>query len=260
MNAAQDRLRAELLDYSRRLHARGWVANHDGNLSVRLRPGEFLCTPTATSKAEVRDENLLVVDEKGTRLSGQGKPFSEWALHGAVYQTRPDAVAVLHAHCPHATALAACGRDLSPPFLPEAVVSLGPTVPLVPLTPPGAAQATALLRFLPFYDAMLLAGNGVLTLGGTIEQAYLRAELVEHLSRIFLLALPAGGVKPLPDSMLDSLLAARKKAGLGPEARGLVLPTASPPKAPGPSERLLSVIREEIASSLSQPGVPKATL
>ena len=50
--------RAELARLLQRLHARGWVANHDGNLSVRLRPGQLLCTPTATSKADVRDETL----------------------------------------------------------------------------------------------------------------------------------------------------------------------------------------------------------
>ncbi|HMY60022.1 MAG TPA: class II aldolase/adducin family protein, partial [Pseudomonadota bacterium] len=104
MNAAESKLRAELLDYCKRLHARGWVANHDGNLSVRLRPGQLLCTPTATSKADVRDETLLTVDESGNRLTGKGKPFSELSLHLAVYKARPDVQAVIHAHCPYATA------------------------------------------------------------------------------------------------------------------------------------------------------------
>lgn len=104
MSPPEARLRAELLDYCHRLHARGWVANHDGNLSVRLRPGQILCTPTATSKAEVREESLLIVDEAGTRLAGKGKPFSELSLHLAVLRTRPDAMAVVHAHPPYAMA------------------------------------------------------------------------------------------------------------------------------------------------------------
>ena len=36
--------REELADFARRLHARGWVANHDGNLTVRLQPGRYLAT------------------------------------------------------------------------------------------------------------------------------------------------------------------------------------------------------------------------
>jgi ribulose-5-phosphate 4-epimerase/fuculose-1-phosphate aldolase len=39
MSPAEAQLRSELLDYCHRLHQRGWVANHDGNLSCRLRAG-----------------------------------------------------------------------------------------------------------------------------------------------------------------------------------------------------------------------------
>ena len=42
-------LRRELAEVARKLHARGWVANHDGNVSVRLPGGGFLATPTAVS-------------------------------------------------------------------------------------------------------------------------------------------------------------------------------------------------------------------
>lgn len=253
MSPPESRLRAELLDYCHRLHARGWVANHDGNLSCRLRPSQILCTPTATSKAEVRDDSLLLVDESGVRLAGPGKPFSELSLHLAVFKTRSDVAAVIHAHPPHATALGSTGRGLEQPFLPEAVVSLGPTIPLVPLTPPGSAQVAALVPLVPFHDVVLIAGNGVLAWGDSIEQAYLRLELVEHLARIFLLALPAGGVRPLPDSMLGPLLDARKRAGLGPEARGLVAPALRPSPAPAATgDRLYSLIREEVAAALSK--------
>ena len=48
------RLRAAVADYARRLHARGWVANHDGNITTRLGENRYLATPTATSKADVQ--------------------------------------------------------------------------------------------------------------------------------------------------------------------------------------------------------------
>src|SRR5579883_3329947 len=89
------RLRAAVADYARRLHARGWVANHDGNVTARLpSDGRFLATPTATSKAEVAADSLLVVDEAGRAVSGSGKPFSEIGLHLTVYRARPDVHAV----------------------------------------------------------------------------------------------------------------------------------------------------------------------
>jgi L-fuculose-phosphate aldolase len=249
---AEQRLRAELVDYSKRLHTRGWVANHDGNLSVRLGSGRILCTPTATSKAEVSADSLLIVDEAGARVSGKSKPFGELGLHLAVLMDRPDAQAVVHAHPPYATALGSSGRGLEC-FLPEAVVSLGPVVPLVPLAAPGPAAVAALRPYLLHFDAVLLAGNGALAWGDSVEQAYLRLELVEHLCRIFLLALPAGGVKPLPVALVPPLLESRRKAGLGPEARGVTAPS---PLAPSPAptaaaqDRIGELIRQEIAATL----------
>lgn len=74
---------------------------------------------------------------------------------------------------------------LDQPFVPEAVVSLGATVPLVPLTAPGSAQVAALSPLVPLHDVVLIAGNGVLAWGDSIEQAYLRLELCEHLCRIY---------------------------------------------------------------------------
>jgi L-fuculose-phosphate aldolase len=247
---SEPRLRAELGDYSRRLHSRGWVANHDGNLSARLVDGRFLCTPTATSKAEVHAENLLIVDASGARVSGRAKPFSEIGLHMCIYKQRPDVAAVVHAHPPHATALAASGRCLEQPFLVEAVVSLGPTIPLVPVSAPGPAAVAALEPLVPFYDVVLVAGNGVFAWGDSVEQAYLRLELCEHLARITLLAQPLGGPKPLPASLLPALLEARRKAGLGPEARGVAAPAVAGPAPLGSADPVAALIRQELAAVL----------
>jgi L-fuculose-phosphate aldolase len=247
------KLRVPIVDYSRRLHARGWVANHDGNLSVRQGDGRFLCTPTSFSKAEVTPDSLVTVDAGGAVVTGRYRPASEITLHLAVYKDRPDVQAVIHAHPPHATALGAAGRGLDQPFLPEAVVSLGAQVPLVPLSAPGPASALALQPFIKLYDAVLVAGNGVFAWGSDLEQAYLRLELVEHLSRIYLLALPAGGVKPLPPALLPSLLESRRKAGLGPEARGVTAPPPPPAASSSSSadgDRLATLIREELAAAL----------
>lgn len=216
------RLRAELVEYSRTLHARGWVANHDGNLTARLAGHRYLATPTATSKARVTGDLLLIVDETGKKVSASGgRAFSELGLHLAVYAARADVNAVVHAHPPHATGFAVAGRSLDVPFIAEAVLSLGPSVPTVPYAAPGPGAASALAQYLEGHDAVLLGNHGVLTWGSDIEQAYLRMELVEHLARIALVAHQLGGVRPLPTSSLAPLAEARAKAGLGPRGRGV---------------------------------------
>lgn len=251
-------LRAEIADCARRLHARGWVANHDGNVSARITGSHdrFLATPTATSKAKITAETLLVVNRHGERVSGSGKPMSELGLHLSVYAHRPDVAAVVHAHPPAATALACTDSTLlERPFMAEAVVSLGPSIPTVPFAPPGEAACTALVPYLAAQEAVLLGNHGVLAWGADVEQAYLRMELVEHLARIALEAERAGGVRSLSASTVTQLLQARNKARLGDPPRTVVACAPPPPGATadvaGPAPNLATLIREEIARVLS---------
>jgi L-fuculose-phosphate aldolase len=258
-------LREQVVEVARRLHARGWVANHDGNVSARLGPGRLVVTPTATSKAAVTLESLVLVDDAGARVGGSKSPPGEVGLHVTVYARRADARAVVHAHPPAATALACAGSKLlERPFMAEAVVSLGPSVPTVPFAPPGREACAALAPFVAEHDAVLLANHGVLAFGSDVEQAYLRVELVEHLARIALDAERVGGVKPLPESAIPALLEARKKAGLGGApvaAPARVVACAPSPTAsveviaPGPAPAapdLATIIREELARALRQ--------
>ena len=270
----------KVADYAQRLHARGWVANHDGNVSVRQGQGRYLATPTATSKAAVRADALVVVDDAGVQVGGRGKPFSEIGLHLTVYQSRGDVNAVVHAHPPTATGFAVAGVPLDEAFLAEAVVSLGPGIPTVPFAAPGAEACRALAGFTRGYDAVLLGGHGVLTWGPDLETAYLRLELVEHLARIALTARQLGGVRPLPSTVLPKLLEARAKGGLGggstppppaspPSSKTKVVVACAPPPPgsdvevydpkraaraavlPSPTE-LASIIRQEIAAALKK--------
>jgi L-fuculose-phosphate aldolase len=266
--------RAAIVRYANLLHTNGWVANHDGNLSARLAKGRILITPTATSKADVDDPSLLVVNDSGERVQGTRNPPGEMALHLAIYSARPDVGAVIHAHPPYATAMACAHQALGAPFIAEAVVSLGPDIPLLPFASPKTPAYTASLQpFLPTYDAVMLANHGVLTWGDSLEQAFLRLELVEHLARVATLALPWGGPKPLPADAFPALLAARRSARLGPSSRGLTdLPAPSSPSAPAapsappPSDAspsftppaafpndLTRIIAEEIANALLKP-------
>jgi L-fuculose-phosphate aldolase len=258
-------LRDAVAGCAQRLHARGWVANHDGNVTARAGAGRYLATPTAVSKRLIEAGSLLVVDEQGERISGTGKPFSEMGLHLTVYRNRPDVHAVVHAHPPAATGLACAGsRLLERPFLPEAVVSLGPSIPTVPFAAPGRAACDALAPFVAEHDAVLIANHGVFAWGADVEQAYLRLELVEHLARIALEAERAGGVKSLPESALGPLLESRRKAGLGraagalqtvvacAPAPGAEVEVVAPGRSRGAAADIATIVREEIVKALKQ--------
>ena len=205
-------LRAQLVNAARRMHARGWVANHDGNASARAGRDRFLITPSSTSKAEVDEGSLVVIDGSGSRVEGLRKPPGETALHLAVYRSRPDAGAALHAHPPYATAFGAARAPLEPMCLPEAVVSLG-RVPLAPFALPGTPQAVeAVSRCAAEAVAMLLPGNGVLAFGPDVGTCFLRVELVEHLAQVLHHARALGGAQPLGAEEMAALLEQNRAA------------------------------------------------
>lgn len=274
MLQASSKLRSEIISVAHKLASHSWVANHDGNVSVRLktqsRTPRYLVTPTATAKAEVNEKNLIEVDELGKRVAGNARPFSEMAMHLEVYRKRSDVGAVLHAHPPYATALACSGSAIiRRPFIAEAIVSLGPLIPTLPFAAPGQDAVQALAQEVMRVDAVLLASHGVFTWGPTLELAYLRMELVEHLAKIATLAQATGGVRPLPEEILEKLLGSRAKAGLGSAAdRALdFAPKAVAACAPAPhanvktishtsssnqgtSPNLAAIIREELSKLL----------
>lgn len=211
------KLRTQIIQTSHRLHQQGWVANHDGNASVRLRGDRLLITATAMSKRDIDDASLLVVDMQGRVLEGRKRAFSELELHLACYRARPEVNVVLHSHSPYATAFGLVGRELAPIVLPEMVVSLGDRVPTLPRRMPKDPEGPNFVaQYAAEYDAFLLSGNGVITLGEDLSQALLRMELVEHYAKILHAACLLGPIEPIGTKEMTALLEARKKAGLGP--------------------------------------------
>jgi L-fuculose-phosphate aldolase len=173
----------QLTYYCQRLDDKGFVANHDGNLTVRFNE-TFLATPTAQAKAVLNSEQMIVLDGEGKKLEGLGNPFSEIKLHLAAYRARPNVNAVIHAHPPYATARGLAGMSLFN-SLPEAVVSIGAQIPVMDYLFPGDSQTDDLIgHMLSVSDVFMMKGNGVLAVGENLEQAYLRLELLEHVCKI----------------------------------------------------------------------------
>ncbi len=153
--------RDEIVRYGRMLHGRGFVAAMDGNLSVRLKNGEILVTPTCLSKGAMRPADLVIVNEEGERLAGRRNVTSEIGMHLLIYRLRPDIQAIVHAHPPTATGFAAAGIPLTEPLVCEVVIGLG-CIPLARYGTPGTSElAKTLEPFVPNYDAILMSNHGV---------------------------------------------------------------------------------------------------
>lgn len=209
------KLKKEIIRFCQKLYKKGFVANHDGNISVKA-GSKLWVTPSAQSKGDVTEDMLVSTDLSGKKISGNYSVFSEIDLHVLAYQLRSDIEVVIHAHPPVATSFAASQTPLSKVFIAEAIVTLGEEIPLV--------TEKDLSPFLPYYDVLLLQNHGVLAIGKTLEQAYYRLELVEHLAKIEWHAKSLGGVKSLPADIVQTLLEKREKQGLSrPKCPAVIL-------------------------------------
>ena len=201
----------EIVRYGKLLHQTGLVAATDGNLSVRLGDGTFLCTPTLMSKGMMTPEDLVVVDAHGHKVSGERNVSSEIAMHLFIYRNRQDVGAVVHAHPPTATGFAAAGMPLDSALCSEIVITLG-TVPLASYETPGTPElAEALAPLVGDHDAILMANHGVVTYGEDLLTAYMNMETVEHYAKIALVTHMLGKQQPLSDTHVNKLREIRMK-------------------------------------------------
>lgn len=213
MTGDESQLRQDLVEFGRMLHAQGFVAATDGNLSVRMADGQFMVTPTGFSKGMLQPEDMVIVDAQGKKLAGQQNPSSEIAMHLTIYRMRPDVGAVVHAHPCTATGFASAGIALDQPLCSEIVITLG-AVPLAPYATTGTMELSESLKpFIPYHDAILMANHGVVTYGSDLSQAYMRMETVEHYAKIVLVARQLGGTRSLDSQELEKLVAVRSRYG-----------------------------------------------
>ena len=187
---------------------------------MRLDDERVLVTPTGMSKGMMKASDLVIVDMEGRKLKGRREVTSEIGMHLAIYQTRPDINAVVHAHPRTATGFAAAGIALNQPLICEVVIGLG-QIPLAPYGTPGTPELAETLKpFIPDFDAILMANHGVVTYGADLQSAYMKMETVEHFAQITLVTHLLGKQQLLEHPDLEKLVSARGRyLGLGSAAR-----------------------------------------
>ncbi|HLZ66738.1 MAG TPA: aldolase [Aliidongia sp.] len=81
------------------------ICNHF-SLALPGADDRYLINPFGVHWAEMRASQLLVLDRDGRIVEGRGEvEATAFHIHSRLHRARTDAVAVLHTHMPHATAL-----------------------------------------------------------------------------------------------------------------------------------------------------------
>ncbi|MGA7562373.1 MAG: class II aldolase/adducin family protein [Desulfobaccales bacterium] len=210
----QAQLKQDIVQVCQMLHRKNYLAATDGNVSVRL-GDQVLLTPSGVNKGMMAEDQVITVDLEGRLLAGTGRPTSELRMHLLVYELRPEAGAVVHAHLPYATACTLAGISLLEPILPEVVITLK-GIPTAAYATPGTEEVPKAIReFIPEFDAILLSRHGAMTVGRDVMDAYNKMEKLEHTARVVLAARLQGVVSPLSDSEVEKLRRLREKYEAG---------------------------------------------
>lgn len=186
----ETRLRDEICRFAKSIFDRGLTGGASGNISARTGDGGLLVTPTGSSMGALDPARLSRFDATG-KLIGGDPPTKEMALHGAFYETRRGAGAVVHLHSTYSVAVSMLPEtdpdNALPPLTAYSVMRLG-KVKLLPYFRPGdPAMGDAVRGLAGRRAAVLLANHGPVVAAKDLGAAVYAVEELEETARLALL-------------------------------------------------------------------------
>jgi len=168
-----------------------------GNISAKIDKATYAITPSGRPYETMSAADIAIINNKGEKLSGKYVPSSETPLHVAIYQSFPQAGAILHTHSIYASTLAVLHQDL-PPIIEDLAQVIGGAVPCAQYALPGTEQlAQNVVAAMGSGPAALMANHGLICWGRDLKEAYLTSELIEKAARLYCQAGALGEVKVL---------------------------------------------------------------
>jgi ribulose-5-phosphate 4-epimerase/fuculose-1-phosphate aldolase len=180
-----------------RLFARfGFDEGAAGHITARdpVNPEQFWINPFGMHFGHVRVSDLLLVDAAGSVVSGTGRVNpAGFAIHSQVHAARPDVVAAAHAHSTYGRAWSALARRLDP-LTQDACAFYhdhevfdeygGVAV--------DTQEAKRIAARLGGGKAVILQNHGLLTVGGSVQEAAWWFIAMERACQVQLVAEAAG--------------------------------------------------------------------
>ena len=209
-----------------RIYRGGLTTTSGGNVSMKL-DGAIWISPGSTDKGSLRADQVVRVSPAGIAV-GAGRPSLELVFHQAIYEARPDAGAVIHAHPPALVAFSIAHGVPDTRVLPKTRSICGPVGFATYALPGSAALAQNIARILAGgHDMAIMENHAVVCLAASLPEACGRLETLELCAGAILKAGALGTVRTLTEEQLA--LAAAPVADL-PES-----PADSPADSPPPA-------------------------
>lgn len=226
MDQAEWDLRVKLAAAYRLVDYYGWTEQIYGHLTARV-PGpenHFLINPWGLNYDEVTASNLVKIDVDGHVVSGgeHAVNYAGFIIHSAVHTTRSDENhVVMHTHTRAGMAIAAIKEGLLP-------VSMFATVfhnRLGYHEYEGASlyldERARIVNSLGPHKAMILKNHGLMVVGRTVPECFLRLYRLERACQVQLDAAAAGTLNPVSPEVADRSAADLDSyQGMQPAAEG----------------------------------------
>lgn len=197
-------LRGQLIETAREMAALGLSPGTSGNVSVRV-PEGFLITPSGIAYDDMTPGHVPKVLFSGGH-EGQWRPSVEAPLHQAIFEARPEAGAIVHAHAPFSVALACLRMDI-PAFHYMIAVAGGHNIRCAEYATFGSERlAESAIEALTGRKACLLANHGLICFGGDLDEALALAVEVEALAAQYWRALQIGQPVILSNQEMDRVI------------------------------------------------------
>lgn len=195
-----------LCDVAIRLNNNGFNHGATGNCSLRTKEG-FLITPSGIANRNLIPEIMVELDMHGKKINTSPlNASSEWLFHKDLYRMNKNINAVIHTHCPYATALSTINKGLNS-FHYMIAVAGGKDIRCAKYALFGTQElSNNILEAMRDRKACLIANHGLVTAAEDLETAYDITEEIEHLSMVYINAQKISEPKILSDDdMVDVL-------------------------------------------------------
>ena len=225
---AEWQLRVQLAAAYRLVEHFGWSELIYGHLTARV-PGtevQFLINPWGLNFDEITASNLVKIDTEGNPIGPQKQPinYAGFIIHSAVHMTRAaESHVVMHTHTVAGMAVAALADGL----LPISMFATAFHDNIGYHTYEGASlypdERERFVMSLGTAKAMILRNHGLLVVGRTVPECFLRLYRLERACQVQIAAAAAGRLNEMPPT-----LAAKSGADLDsfqdllPEGEGAV--------------------------------------
>lgn len=199
--------RQKLIQYGKKMVENNLTFSTGGNLSIRIDDRSFLITPSGMAYESLKERDLVVMTSEGQILKGDRKPSSEWHMHGAIYNARPEIKVLIHTHSPYVSVVSSLGEELPP--ISYLIASAGTrTVPLARYETFGTKElGEAAVEAMGDCKAVMLANHGLIAGGDTLAQAFSLAQEIEFCAFMYVTALSTGKkINFIPDDKMDEVI------------------------------------------------------